>query len=106
VASGKGSLGSSLICVSSTIWTLILPWLVSEHNSNASTAFSSGKVCETNGFKSSTPPLKHEMPAGQVSQYRLMNFRSIYAPVVSPLEARLGLDKLRTVNSLRPETCA
>lgn len=53
---------------SSTICTLMLPWLRSAHNSIASFAFSSGNTCETSGFTSRTPPLRAEMPAGHVSR--------------------------------------
>jgi hypothetical protein len=68
---------STLASISSTICTLILPLLKSEHVCSASIAFSSGYVWLTRGFKSRIPPLKHCRPAGQVSLYRLMNLRSI-----------------------------
>jgi len=62
---------------SSTTWTLILPLDTSEHNSIAATASSSGNVCVINLSRFRIPPLRAEIPAGQVSQYRFINFKFI-----------------------------
>ena len=62
---------------SSTIWTLILPFLGSEQKCKASPAFSSENVCDTSSLRLRIPPLIQAIPAGQVSLYLLINLRSV-----------------------------
>lgn len=62
-----------VVSVSSTICTLMLPFLRSDEKVRPSRACSRGKTWDTSFLTSIRPPSMQAMPAGQVSLYLLMN---------------------------------